>query len=104
MAKPSPRSPSRQTATQSSRAAPTGGARTLTATATLDAHRGGVTGAVWHSNGTQAVSAGADRTVKLWDLSMGKAVRAWGPLADPVAAVALSKDSALLGAATGKSV
>ncbi len=69
-----------------------------------EAHAGGVTCVAYHGNGTQAVSGGADKAVKLWDLAQGKVVRAFGPLADPVSAVAFSRDFALVGAAAGKMV
>jgi WD40 repeat protein len=70
----------------------------------LDAHPGGVVGATWHTTPTQVVSAGADKAVKLWDLNMGKAVRGWGPLPEPITSLALSKDGTLVAAGAGKSV
>jgi WD40 repeat protein len=72
-----------------------------------DAHAGGVTAVAYHSNGTQAVSGGVDRTVKLWNLPGAKeavVARTFGPLADPVTAVAFSRDYTQLGAAAGKVV
>src|SRR5262249_32348373 len=49
-------------------------------------------------------SAGADKTVKLWDLAKGTAIRTFGPLADPVSALAWSRDNTLLAAAGAKTV
>src|SRR5262249_6105340 len=47
---------------------------------------------------------GADKTVKLWDLATGKPARVFGPVPDPVSAVAFSRDFARVGAAAGKDV
>lgn len=72
-----------------------------------EAHPGGVAGVVFHSNGVQALSGGADKTVKLWDLTPGKppaATRTFGPLPDPVRAVAYNRDYTQAGAASGKTV
>jgi WD40 repeat protein len=73
-------------------------------TAVFDAHSGGVAGVVFHPNGTLAVSGGADRMVKVWDLAAGKVTRSFGSLPEAVTAVALSRDGALIGAAAGKTV
>jgi WD40 repeat protein len=73
----------------------------------FDAHAGGVTALAVHSNGTQALTGGADKTVKLWNLPGAKeaaVVRTFGPLADPVTAVAFSRDYTQVGAAAGKVV
>jgi WD40 repeat protein len=70
----------------------------------LDAHAGGVASVAFHSNGTQAISGGADKTVKLWDLTTGKVVKPFGPLADPISTVAFSRDFTQIGAAAGKTV
>jgi WD40 repeat protein len=70
----------------------------------IEAHAGGVTGVAFHSNGTQALTGGADKTVKLWDLNTGKVVRDYGTLAGPVRAVAFSRDFTQVGAAAGKTV
>jgi WD40 repeat protein len=70
----------------------------------LDGHAGGVSSVAFHSNGTQAISGGADKTVKLWDVTTGKVLKSFGPLADPVTAVAFSRDFNQVGAASGKTV
>jgi WD40 repeat protein len=72
--------------------------------AVLDAHAGGVASVAFHNNGTQALSGGADKTVKLWDLAKGQALKTFGPLADPVRAVAFNRAGTQIGAAGGKSV
>ncbi|HMF20354.1 MAG TPA: WD40 repeat domain-containing protein, partial [Gemmataceae bacterium] len=72
--------------------------------AAFEAHPGGVTGVQFHSNGTQAISGGADKTVKLWDLTKGTVLKTFGPLPDAIKAVAFSKDFTQIGAAAGKSV
>lgn len=69
----------------------------------IKAHEGGVTGASFDQNGSQALTGGADKTVKLWDLATSKEVRSW-TMAEPVAAVAFSRDFAQVGAAAGKTV
>jgi WD40 repeat protein len=63
-----------------------------------------VSGLAFHSNGTQAISGGADKTVKLWDLTKGTVLKTFGPLADPVSAVVFSRDYTQVGAAAGKVV
>ncbi len=73
----------------------------------FEAHAGGVTALAVHSNGTQALTGGADKTVKLWNLPGAKpaaVARTFGPLADPVTAVAFSRDYTQVGAAAGKVV
>ncbi len=70
----------------------------------LDAHTGGVSSLAVHANGTQALSGGADKSVKLWDLAKGTVLRTFGPLTDPVSAVAFSRDYSQVGAAAGKLV
>jgi WD40 repeat protein len=72
--------------------------------AVYDAHPGGVAGVAFNGAGNQALSGGADKTLKLWDLTTGKPTRTIGPLADPVKAVAYSRDFTQVGAATGKTV
>jgi len=74
----------------------------VNAISVIDAHPGGVVGAQFHSNLTQVLSAGGDKTIKLWDLKDGKAVKTFGPLPDPITAVGFSRDFAQVGATTGK--
>jgi WD40 repeat protein len=70
----------------------------------LDAHKDGVTSVAFHANGTQAISSGADKTVKLWDLTKGQVLRTFGPLPEAVRAVAFNRTCTQIGAASGKTV
>jgi WD40 repeat protein len=70
----------------------------------LDAHKGGVTSIVYHTNGTQALTGGADKTIKLWNLTTGKLEKTFGPMDDAVDAVAFARDGTLAAAAGGKTV
>src|SRR5262249_47777349 len=70
----------------------------------IEGHAGGVSSVAFHGAGNQAVSGGADKTVKLWDLATSKASRTIGPLADAVNAVAYNRDFSQVGAAAGKTV
>jgi len=76
----------------------------VAATGVLKVHDGAATGLSLHSNGTQAVTTGADKLVQLWDLAQGKAVKTFGPLAGPVTAATFSRDYTQVGAASGKQV
>jgi WD40 repeat protein len=68
----------------------------------VDAHAGGVSAVAYLPNGSQAVSGGADKLVRLWDVGSGKVVRTFGPLAEPVSSVTVSRDGSLVAAAGGK--
>jgi WD40 repeat protein len=70
----------------------------------LEAHVGGVADAAAHPDGKQMVSGGADKTVKVWDTTTGKATRTIGPLPEVVTAVAFSRDGTQFGAVTNKTV
>jgi WD40 repeat protein len=73
----------------------------------VDAHPGGVNAVAFHSNGTQVLSCGMDKTVKLWALAPGKdpaVVKTFGPLPDPVTAAVFNRDFTQIGAAAGKIV
>ncbi len=70
----------------------------------LVAHSAGETFAQYHSTGTQVVSAGADKIVKLWDSAKGVVIKTFGPVADPVKAVGFSKDFTKVVVASGKSL
>jgi WD40 repeat protein len=72
--------------------------------ALLPAHPGGVNSIAFHANGMMALTGGADKTVKLWDPTMGKAVKTFGPLSDSVSAVAFSRDATQAASAAGKTV
>lgn len=70
----------------------------------LPAHPAGPTHLVYHNTGTQLLTAGADRTMKLWDLAKNATLKTFGPLADPIKAIAFSKDYTQVAAAAGKLV
>lgn len=70
----------------------------------LAAHPAGETFAQYHSTGTQVVSAGADKIVKLWDSAKGALIKPFGPVADVVKAVGFSKDFTKVAVASGKSL
>lgn len=74
------------------------------AVAQLKVHEGAVSALSLHSNGTQAVTAGADKMVKLWDLAKGTEVRKFGPLAGPVTSAGFARDFTEIAAASGKQV
>ena len=68
----------------------------------LPVNAGGVSGIAYHPNGTQAITGGKDKTVRLWDLASAKEVKSFGPLPDAINALAVSRDFALAGAAAGR--
>jgi WD40 repeat protein len=70
----------------------------------LKVHDGAVTALSLNANATQAVTSGADKTVKVWDLAMGKTVRVFGPLPAPVTTASFSRDFTQIAAASGKQV
>lgn len=70
----------------------------------LAAHPAGPTFAQYHGNAQQLITAGADKTIRLWDLAKMSPVKSFGPLADPIKAIALSKDFTKVGVAAGKTV
>ncbi|MGE3806341.1 MAG: WD40 repeat domain-containing protein, partial [Gemmataceae bacterium] len=73
----------------------------------FDAHPGGVAGVAVSNNNVQVLTGGADKTVKLWDTTANKPVttlKTFGTMAEPVVAVAFSRDYTQAGAAAGKTV
>jgi len=68
------------------------------------AHPAGATFAQYNANGTQLLTAGADKVVKLWDVPKANVLRSFGPVADPIKAITFSKDFTRVAAATGKNV
>ena len=68
----------------------------------MPTHVGGTTGIAFNAAGTHVITAGKDKSVKLWDMTARKELKAFAPLADPVNAVVVSKDFTLVGAAGGK--
>ncbi len=76
----------------------------VTVASAFTAHPAGPTFAQYNGNGTQLVTAGADKTVKLWDVAKVGLVKSFGLVADPIKAVAFSKDFTRIGVAAGKNV
>lgn len=72
--------------------------------AALPAHPPGPVHVLMHGNGTQLLTAGADKTVKLWDIAKSAVLKTFGPLPDPISAIAFSRDYAQVAAASGKTV
>ncbi|HMP57825.1 MAG TPA: WD40 repeat domain-containing protein, partial [Gemmatales bacterium] len=60
---------------------------------TLAAHPAGATLVALHPGGTQALTAGADKQVKLWDLTTGQMVRAFEGAGDLLTAIAFSPEA-----------
>lgn len=65
-------------------------------------HMGGATGIAFHPNGTQVLTAGQDKFIRLWDLATAKELKPIGPLPVPIKSLAVSKDFALVAATTGR--
>jgi WD40 repeat protein len=74
----------------------------IAVTSVLPVNAGGATGIVYHPQGAQALTAGKDKAVRLWDLAMGKEAKAFPALADPISSVTASRDFALVAATSGK--
>jgi WD40 repeat protein len=68
------------------------------------AHEGSVTALAVVPGADQPITAGKDKTARRWSPNEAKEVRAFGPLADPATAVAVSRDGAQLALAGGKVV
>ncbi len=71
----------------------------------IKAHTGKVTAAVFNPASGQVITAGADKLIRVWDVSKPeKPVREIGPLAAPATTLALSRDNLTLAAGAGKDV
>jgi WD40 repeat protein len=70
--------------------------------AAFPVHTGGATGIFLHPNGTQALSAGKDKTVRLWDLATQKEVKGFGPFPEAVTNLTVSRDFAAFAVGLGK--
>ncbi len=69
------------------------------------AHTGKVTAAVFNPATGHVITAGADKLIRVWDVTKPeKPVREIGPLAAPATTLALSRDSLTLAAGAGKDV
>jgi WD40 repeat protein len=72
--------------------------------ATFEVHPGGAASVAYHNNGTQILTAGADKTAKLWTIATGKLDRTFGPATEPITAAAFSRDGTQVAALAGKSI
>jgi len=70
----------------------------------LPVNAGGVAGVALSANGTQAITAGKDKFVRLWDLAGGKELKNFGAMESPITALSVSRDFAVVAAASGKLV
>src|SRR5262245_6418242 len=71
-------------------------------TAAFPVHPGGAVGVALHPGAPQAITAGADKTVKLWDLGTGKEVKTLASMPEPIAGLTVSRDFAAFAVAAGK--
>lgn len=69
----------------------------------LTGHTGAVTGVAFLPDGRWLLSAGADKTVRQWNLETGKSTRQYAGVTAPVTSLALSTDGLRLVAATSDS-
>jgi WD40 repeat protein len=65
-------------------------------------HAGGAIGIALHPATPQALTAGADKTVKLWDLATGKEVKTVATLPDAISSMTPSRDFTLVAVTAGK--
>jgi WD40 repeat protein len=70
--------------------------------AAVAVHTGGAAGVALNPASPQALTAGADKTIKLWDLATGKEARTVATLGEAVTNLTVSRDFALVSAAAGK--
>jgi WD40 repeat protein len=70
----------------------------------FEAHPGGCTGVAFHENGTQILTAGADKNVKLWSMSTGKVERTFGPLSAGIESLVFARGCTQLAATAGKAL
>ncbi|OWK43759.1 High-affnity carbon uptake protein Hat/HatR [Fimbriiglobus ruber] len=76
----------------------------LAVTSALLADPAGVTGLAINPATGHLITAGADKTVRVWDATQGKEVKAFAPLPAPATALAASRDGTAVAAASGKVV
>src|SRR5262249_43596043 len=71
-------------------------------TAAFPVHAGGAVAGAPNPAAPQAITAGADKTVKLWDLATGKEAKTIATLADPVTSMTVTRDFTTVAASAGK--
>jgi WD40 repeat protein len=74
------------------------------ALAAWPAHQGRITALNYHPNGTQALSAGADKIAILWDINKRAPIRRFDSLKEPIADACFSRDGAWVAATGGKTL
>jgi WD40 repeat protein len=74
----------------------------IAVTSALPVNAGGATGVIYNPQGAQALTAGKDKAVRLWDLATSKEAKAFPAQAEPISSVTASRDFALVGATAGK--
>ena len=77
-------------------------AHDIAVTAALSVHVGGVVAFALNPGAAQAITAGADKTVKLWDLATGKELKTLATLPEPIASLSVSRDFAAFAVTAGK--
>ncbi len=68
----------------------------------FEAHKEGVLQAQFQGTGAQLLTAGADKTLKIWDLAKNIVLKTFGPLPEPIKAAVYNRDFTQVGAAAGK--
>jgi WD40 repeat protein len=74
------------------------------AVASLPTHPGGTSGVAIHPTGTQLLTSGKDKWVKLWDVASQKEAKSFGPYPEPISNLTTSRDFTLFAVSFGKSV
>ena len=74
----------------------------VAATAAFPVHKGGALGVALNPSAPQALTAGADKTIKLWDLATGKELKTIATLPEAISALSPSRDFTQIAVATGK--
>lgn len=70
----------------------------------FEAHKDGVVAAQLNGTGTQLLTAGGDKIVKLWDLTKNAVVKTFGPVADPIRSAGFNRDFTQVAVASGKTL
>lgn len=71
-------------------------------TAAIPVHSGGAIGVALNPASAQAITAGVDKTIRLWDLATGKELKTIATLPDSIAAMTPSRDFTAVAVAAGK--
>src|SRR5262249_42266510 len=71
-------------------------------TAAFPVHAGGAVTVALHPSASQVLTAGVDKTLKLWDLGTGKEVKTIATLPDAISSMAVTRDFAAVAVTAGK--